>query len=230
MNTGHNENDSRSAEAAYLRATASVESDHPQIRELVAKLTDGAADIHETARRIFLWTRDEIPYSLFNPFEQMEHYRATAIIDRGRGYCVQKAVVLCTLARAASIPARLIFVDIINHRAGEAMAELFGSLRFVYHSYVDMYLGDTWVQAVPSFDRNLCAEQGYPVVEFDGHHSALFPDRDAQGRRYIEYVARHGHFDDVPLAAMLQAWEDYYGQQRVASWKIAMANGGPESL
>ncbi len=205
----------------FLQATASVESNHPQVRELAQRVAGDAEDVHEQARRLFLWVRDEIAYSLYNPFWLLEHYRASAIIERGHGYCVQKAVVLAALARASGIPTRLLFADIVNHRAAEEMTQLMGTDLFTYHCYVEMLLREDWVKVVPSFDNRLCSKHEYPLVEFDGHSDALFAPRDAKGRAYMEYIRQYGAFADVPLEQMLQAWEDVYGRGRVELWKKA---------
>jgi transglutaminase-like putative cysteine protease len=100
----------------FLRPTHAVESDHPRIADLAREIVAGATDREERARRLFLHVRDGIRYSIYNPFWLRVHYLASGILERGHGYCVQKAVVLCALARAAGIPARLRFCDIINHR------------------------------------------------------------------------------------------------------------------
>ncbi len=207
----------------YLRPTETIESDHPRIITLAGKITAGAEDDHEKARRLFLWVRDRVKYALDNPFSLMEHYRATAILDRGQGYCVQKAMVLCTLARASGIPSRLIFADIINHMVPKEYLEMAGTNLFVYHCYTDMHLGGEWTQMTPAFDKNLCEKMGYPLVEFDGHKTAIFPVSDDRGRKFVEYVRNHGAFWDIPLQPMLKAWEDAYGRDKIEQWKQASA-------
>ena len=73
----------------FLQPTETIECDHPRIVALAEEITQGAEDEHEKARRLFLWVRDQVEYSLVNPFFLMEHYQATGILDRGQGYCVQ---------------------------------------------------------------------------------------------------------------------------------------------
>lgn len=209
----------------FLRPTATIESTHPRIVALAGQIAKGAEDEYEKARRLFLWVRDQVAYSLINPFFLPEHYRATGILERGRGYCVQKAVVLCTLGRASGIPSRLIFADIKNHLAPENFLQLAKTNLFVYHSYTDMYLGGEWIQMTPAFDRKLCEKVGYPLVEFDGRHTAIFAPQDEQGRKFVEYVRHHGAFEDVPLKPMLDAWEAAYGRDQVEAWKQAVGPG-----
>jgi transglutaminase-like putative cysteine protease len=209
----------------YLQPTETIECDHPRIIALANKITGGAEDDHEKARRLFLWVRDQVAYNLFNPFFLLEHYKATAILDRGRGYCVQKAMVLCTLARASGIPSRLIFADIKNHLLPKKYVELADTNLFVYHCYTDMHLGGEWIQMTPAFDQKLCKDMGYPLVDFDGRHNAIFPPTDDKGRKFVEYVHHHGAFADIPLQPMLKAWEETYGHDKVELWKQACKSG-----
>ena len=205
----------------FLKPSETIECDHPRIVALVNEISNGAQDEHDKARRLFLWVRDQVKYALDNPFWLPEHYQATGILDRGQGYCVQKALVLCTLARAGGIPSRLIFADIRNHMVPQTFLEMAGTNLFVYHCYTDLHLGGKWVQATPAFDQNLCKEMGYPLVEFDGNNTAIFPPTDEKGRQFVEYIRNHGPFADVPLEPMLQAWEDAYGREKVEFWKNA---------
>lgn len=209
----------------YLEATRAVESSHPEVVELVRKLCGDSRDPEERARRIFLFAREEVKYDPFSPFYLMEHYKASAVIERGRGYCVQKAVVLAALARASGIPARLVYVDIINHLASGKICDVMETNLFVYHGYVEMWLGGRWVAAAPTFDRTLCEQTGYPLVEFDGRRDAAQPAVDLKGRKFFEYVKRHGYSDDVPLPAILKAWEETYGRDKLDLWVRAL--GGP---
>ena len=202
----------------FLRPNAAVESDHPAICGLTRELGRGRADRAELAQALFLHVRDEVAYSVHNPFWLAEHYRASAILARGQGYCVQKSVLLCALARAADMPARLRFADLVNHRMPENMHQMMGTDLFTYHCYAELMPEDRWLQATPSFDRDMCQRQDYPLVEFDGRRSAIFPATDHRGRRYMEYVHHYGAFADVPMEPMLASWQRVYGQERMAAW------------
>ncbi len=212
--------------APYLAANDIIETGHERIRALVAPLRLAASDPADLARRIFELARDSAVYSPYVPFYERAHYRATTTLDRGRGFCVQKAVVLVTLARAVEIPARLVFVDMRNHRAPQHLIDILGSDLFTWHCYGRLFIDGQWLDATPAFDRALCEEHDLPLVEFDGHKSAIFPTKDNAGRPYVEYVTHHGVFDDVPLAPMLAAWDSVYGAEKVADWRQSLAAGG----
>jgi transglutaminase-like putative cysteine protease len=203
----------------FLQATEVIDCNHSQIQALTSQTIRGARDVHEKAQRLFYLVRDTIPYNLYVPFFLLEHYRASTTLHRGSGYCVQKAVLLVALARAAGIPARLVFADIRNYLISERVAELMETNLFVFHGYVEWFLGERWVRVTPSFDKEVSREHGYPLVEFDGKNDAIFPSHDATGRQFVEYVRHHGTFSDVPLDLILQAWEGAYGKKRIEEWK-----------
>jgi transglutaminase-like putative cysteine protease len=203
----------------FLQATTAIDCDHPQIQEVAYKTIEGARDVHAKARQLFIYVRDSITYNPYSPFFLMEHYKATTTLHRGRGYCVQKSVVLVALARAAGIPTRLVFADIRNYLTPKRLVDVLGTTLFTFHGYVEWLLGDRWVRVTPSFEKALCQEQGYPLVEFNGQEDAIFPTHDAEGRKFVEYVRHHGTFADVPLDLILQGWNKVYGKERVQEWK-----------
>jgi len=65
---------------------------------------------------LFYFVRDEIKYTIYISKLREKDNRATEILSRKKGYCVQKAVLLVALARASGIPARLRFADIVNFK------------------------------------------------------------------------------------------------------------------
>jgi len=49
------------------------------------------------------------------------------------------------------------------------------------------------------FNKELCDKYGVDPLEFDGEHDAIFQVSDKNGHPFMEYVADHGVFSDVPL-------------------------------
>jgi len=203
----------------YLEATEVIDCDKPEIKELAREIVGGRTDAREAAKRLFYFVRDTIRYNPYSPFFLPEHYKATTTLRRGKGYCVQKAVLLVALARAVGIPARLGFADIRNWRASEQLVRMMGTNLFVFHGYVEWSLDKRWIRVTPSFERDLCEENDYPIIEFDGKNDALFPHYDRKGRKFVEYVRYHGTFADLPLDLILEAWEKAYGRENVEKWK-----------
>lgn len=128
-----------------------------------------------------------------------EDFTASRILAWGKGYCVQKAVLLTALGRASGIPSRLAFARIRNHKAPAKIVALTGTNIFPRHGYTQFFLDNAWVSVAPTFDSALCERIGVPVVDWDGRTDATLPAEDLQGSQYIEYIEKFGSYADLPF-------------------------------
>ena len=202
----------------YLNPTAMIDSDHPAIKAYAAKTTDGTNDPLDKAVKLYYAVRDGIWYDPYYPFYLPEHYRASNVLKSGRGYCVCKASLLCALGRACLIPSRLGFATVKNHLATQQLLDFLGSDLFVYHGFVEFFLEGKWVKATPAFNRELCARHKVAPLEFNGREDSIFQPFNLEHELFMEYVAEHGVFADVPLDKILAAWKATYGKDRVEAW------------
>ena len=161
--------------------------------------------------RLFYLVRDGIRYDPYSITTDPGDYRASTVLAQPAAYCIPKAVALTALARAAGIPARLGFADVRNHLASGKLLARLGTDLFVYHGFTEFWLGGRWVKATPAFNIELCERFGVQPLEFDGRTDALFHEFSAEGRRHMEYVAQRGSFADLPLAEIMAAFADRYG-------------------
>jgi transglutaminase-like putative cysteine protease len=203
----------------YLIPTVVIDSDHPRVKAFAEQGLDGATASAERARRLFYAVRDGLVYDAKVPFYLPEHYAASTIIKNGRGYCVQKACVLCAVGRAAGIPSRLGFADIRNHGASQELIEMMGCDIFAYHGFTEFFIDGLWVKATPAFDLTVYAKHNIQPVEFDGRSDAVFPSRDLNGDKYVEYLTYHGSRADLPLEEIMAGWRKIYGKDRVKLWQ-----------
>jgi transglutaminase-like putative cysteine protease len=204
--------------APYLAPTDIIDSGHPDILAFVARHAAGAADERERAVGLYRAVRDGIRYDPYTPFHLPAHYRASRVLRAGRGFCIPKASLLCAAARAAGIPARPGFAHVRNHLATRQLLDYLGSDLFAWHAFAELYLGGKWVKATPAFNRELCERHGVPPLEFDGLEDSIFQPFNGEGRRYMEYVAFLGSFDDIPVAAIVAGFSAAYGEERVRGW------------
>jgi transglutaminase-like putative cysteine protease len=182
----------------YLRATGLIDSDHPAIREKAEELSGRLETYPEKAVALFYFVRDQIRYNAFMPRFLPEHFRASNTLAGREGFCIQKAVLLAALSRAAQIPARLRFAVIRNHLLPRKFSDLLEGNELPDHGFAELYLGGRWVKANPAFDIGTCRDFIVPV-EFDGQKDALFHPRTKDGRPHIEYVLFRGSYGDVPF-------------------------------
>jgi transglutaminase-like putative cysteine protease len=202
----------------YLLPTSIIDSDNPEIVNFVEKTVGGVVDPVEKACKLFYAVRDDLVYDAKVPFYLPEHYRAGVVLKNGRGYCVQKACLLCAAGRAAGIPSRLGFANIRNHGASRELVDMMGCDIFAYHGYTEFFLNERWVKATPAFDISVYRKHNILPVEFDGKTDAVFPSYDLSGKPYVEYITYHGTSADLPLKDLLRAWRETYGEDRVKFW------------
>ncbi len=194
----------------YLAPTEFIDFDHPRVRAAVQSAVGQARAPREKAVRIFYAVRDGIRYNPWAEAYIRDTNRVSRVLERGDGYCVQKAITLVAFARASGIPARLGLADIRDFLAGGVLLEAMGTNVFVCHGYAEIFLEEEWVKATPAFEVQMCMRRGFRPVEFDGRSDAILPAEDLQGRPHIEYVHYHGIYDDMPYAYIMQQWEERY--------------------
>ncbi len=202
----------------YLSPTEVIDSDHSTIIDHAMDTIEGIEEPVEQAIKLYYAVRDGIWYDPYCPFYLPEHYKASNVLKSGRGYCVCKASLLCALGRASGIPSRLAFADVKNHLATTQLIEHLGNDLFVYHGMTEFYLDGKWIKSTPAFNKELCEKHSVEPLEFNGLDDSIFQPYNLEKEQFMEYVADHGSTADVPLEAILIAWEEAYGKDRVDSW------------
>jgi transglutaminase-like putative cysteine protease len=185
----------------YLQPTEFLDFQKRKVKEKALEITEGLETDKEKAVALFYWVRNNIRYNGFSYFPRVKaNLKASVTLRRKYGFCMSKATLLSTFARAVGIPARIHMVDIINHKISQSFVDLMGSNAFHCHAYAEIYLEGKWVKATPVFDEETCRRgKFYPMIEFDGENDALFATHDTEGNIFVEYIGDWGNYDDVPL-------------------------------
>ncbi len=89
--------------AVYLKPTPLAQSDDPRIKELAAKLTNGATSEHAAVTSALNWVIDNIKYKTPIP-----NYDAVWTLAAGHGNCQNYAHLAIALLRSSGIPARIV--------------------------------------------------------------------------------------------------------------------------
>jgi len=191
--------------ARLRRPTEFLDSDSPTVRAFVARaLPDPSAgtDI-ERARALYYAVRDRIQYEVYDADLSRPGMRASAIIERGKGFCVHKSLVYAAVLRAVGIPSRLVYGDVRNHLASPRLVELVGGNVFTYHALTLVHLDGRWVKSTPVFSKLLCRMYKMTPLDFDGRTDSLYHPYDETGRRHMEFLRWHGEFDDFPYETVV---------------------------
>ncbi len=196
--------------ASYVAPTHYLDSDHPDV---IAFAHDSAgAQRGERDRAVALYNavRDGIRYDPYRIQLTPDAMRASAVLDRGYGFCIEKAVLLAAGARALGIPSRLGFADVRNHLTTPRLRRIMKTDVFRFHGYTDLHLDGQWVKATPAFNASLCERFDVEPLAFDGKHDALLQQADRAGNRYMEYLSDRGTFADLPLEDLRAAFAEHY--------------------
>jgi hypothetical protein len=194
----------------YLKPTAFIDSNSTEVIEFVHSSAGKAQNPIEKAVRIFYAVRDEIRYDPYHIDISRDKFRASVVMAKKSGFCIEKAILLAAAARVVGIPSRLRFADVRNHLMTENLKKLMQTDLFIFHGYTELYLNNNWVKATPTFNRSLCERFGIHPIEFDGVNHSIFHEFDAMGKKHMEYVNDHGHFADLPYETIMKTYKKNY--------------------
>ena len=182
----------------YLDPGRFIDSDHPAVAEFAVQARGPSRDPRAQAVALYYAVRDGIRYNPYVFSRDPETLKGSHALRSGESYCVPKAALLAACARHCGIPARIGLADVCNHLATPRLLELLRSEVFAMHGYTELYLDGRWVKATPAFNQALCRLFAVAPLEFDGRADSVFHPFNQQGERYMEYLADHGQFADVP--------------------------------
>jgi hypothetical protein len=98
------------------------------------------------------------------------------------------------------------------------LLDYLGSDTFVFHGFTEFYLEGRWVKATPAFNKELCRKARVTPLEFNGREDSLFQAYNEEKKLFMEYIADHGTFADIPVDQILRSWKAVYGRERVRQW------------
>lgn len=182
----------------FLQAGKFTDSDNEAVIAFAKEVIGNETDEIEQAKKLYLAVRDNFPYDYYHIELTDEAMKASSLLKKGRGYCVEKANLLGAAARSIGIPARFGFADVINHLGADKLREILRTDVFVFHGYTELYLNKKWVKATPAFNKSLCDKLGVSALTFNGLEDSIFQEYDG-GTHFMEYIHFHGTFDDIPL-------------------------------
>lgn len=194
---------------ACLAPTRFIESRHPAILARVEQLNVRALPEAQRAAALFRHVRDDVQYE-FRAKLTEEEYLASYVLEVGRGFCVQKSVLLCALARAVDLPCALVLTDLTDATLSPKVVQAIGTNTMFHHGLVAFFLGGRWLKADASLSPDVVTRKGYRRVEFDGTADALLSDTTLAGAPHATYVRFHGLYADLPFEQMLSAFAKAY--------------------
>ena len=194
----------------YLQPTEFLDSDHESVRSFAEQHTASAKTDVERAVSLYYAVRDGFQYDPYVLDLRRDALKASVLLTKTRGYCVEKALLLAAAARAVGVPSRLSFYIVRNHIATERLAKALEKDYLVFHGAAEMYLGNRWIKTTPAFNKRLCDFLGVEPIEFDGGADAIFQEYDRKGNVFMEYLHDYGAFSDMPYQMFLDELDKHY--------------------
>jgi len=194
---------------SYLRPTQFIDCDNPKVLQYARAIVQTDKTDKEKAVALYLAVRDDILYDPYHLVLDPKAISASLTLERGKGYCVEKSLLLAAVGRASGIPSRLGFAIVRNHLSTRKFIEMLGSDKFVFHGYNEFWIEGKWVKCTPAFYKSLCDKFAVAPLEFDGEHDSIFHTYDG-GRQFMEYLHDYGQFDDFPYDLFVQELKLHY--------------------
>jgi transglutaminase-like putative cysteine protease len=195
----------------YLQPTSFLDSDHAEVIAFALNHTDRATNDRERAVRLYYAVRDGFYYNPYILDLRPEGLKASSLLTRTAGYCVEKAVLLAAAARVVSIPSRLSFFNVRNHVATGKLEQVLKTNLLVFHGAAELWLNGKWVKSTPAFNATLCHKLGVEPLEFDAENDSVFQQFDRAGNTFMEYEHEYGAFADMPYALYISELRKHYG-------------------
>jgi transglutaminase-like putative cysteine protease len=192
-----------------LQATPFVDSGDAAILAFARNAIGKAQTPRDKAIALYGAVRDSIQYDPYLDYLDPGVFRASAVLNAGKGFCVGKSALLAAAARATGIPARPGYADVRNHLTSPRLKATVGDT-FYWHSYTELKIEGKWVKCTPAFDSALCERANIAPLEFDGATDSLFHPFDLAGRRHMEYLKDRGAFADVPFETIVADFKKFY--------------------
>lgn len=193
-----------------LGATAFIDIDAPSIVE-TASVIATAPDPVDRAVAVFRFVRDSLVYR-FQACRDPMDYVASRILADGGGFCVQKAIVVAALGRAAGIPTALVLSDLRDRSLPPRVIAALGTDVMFHHGLSAFFIDGAWRIADASLSPELVARKHYRVVDFTGHADAVQAATTEDDRPHAEYLRVHGLYADLPFEQMLAAFAAGYAR------------------
>jgi len=194
----------------YLKPGKFTDSDAEIVINFTQQKTKGIIDPLQKAIKLYYAVRDGFAYNPFRIDLRPDALKASNLLSRNYGYCVEKANLLAAVARAAGIPSRLGFAQVRNHLGAVRLEKILRTDLLVFHGYTELYLNSKWVKATPAFNKTLCQRLKVKPLEFDGKTDSLFQQMAPNGKKFMEYVYDYGQFQDVPYDLYVSELHKYY--------------------
>lgn len=184
--------------ANYLKSTEFINAYHPAVQDFVEEVTHGAKDTIEKVERLYYAVRDGFRYDPYRLDFSKEAMKASSLLKRDYGYCIEKSCLFAAACRVIGVPSRLGFANVRNHIGTAKLGAVLQTDVLVFHGYAEIFLNGKWIKVTPVFNKELCEKLNVIPLEFNPDGDSVFQEYDQNGGLFMEYLHQYGHFEDIP--------------------------------
>ena len=195
---------------SYLSPGFYTDSDHPAVIDYVNKKTIGFESIEDKVIALYKAVRDDFRYYPYHLILKPEALRASHLLTKDYGYCVEKSNLFAACMRVLKVPSKLCFANVRNHLATDRVEAYLKTDLMVFHGYVEIYLNEKWLKVTPVFDTVICERLGVAVLDFDGENDSIFQESDKSGNPFMLYEHYYGSFSDLPFDLFVSELKKHY--------------------
>jgi len=195
---------------SYLKPGIYINSDHPEVIKFTHTHTSNFDSIKEKAEALYYAVRDGFRYDPYRLDFSTEAVKASHILTRDYGYCVEKSCLFAAGVRVLGIPSRMGFAKVRNHIGTAKLEEILKTDVLVFHGYAELWLNNRWIKATPVFNKSLCDKLNVAPLDFNGKEDAVLQPYDAAGGQFMEYLYDYGTYDDVPYELFIAELLKHY--------------------
>ena len=195
---------------SYLSPGFYTDSDHPAVIDYVNGKTIGLESIEDKIVALYKAVRDDFRYYPYHLILKPAALKASHLLTKDYGYCVEKSNLFAACIRVLSIPSKLCFANVRNHLATERVEAYLKTDLMVFHGYVEIYLNEKWLKVTPVFDTLICERLGVAVLDFDGENDSIFQESDKAGNPFMHYEHYYGSFGDLPFELFVSELKKHY--------------------
>ena len=194
----------------YLKPTEFLDFDSPGVREFAERNSNKDKTATENAVSLYYAVRDGFTYNPYTLDLRREGLKASNLVGRKSGYCIEKAILLAACARSIGVPSRLSFYNVKNHIATGRIERILGTNVLVFHGAAELLLDGQWLKTTPAFNKRLCEKLNVAPLEFDGTADSIFQQFDEAGAVFMDYVYEYGDFADFPYELAMSEMQRHY--------------------
>lgn len=194
----------------YLQPTYFLDFESADVQAFAKSNSSKNQNNKENAIQLYYAVRDGFKYNPYKLDLRKVGLKASSLLRKKSGYCIEKAVLLAAVGRYVEVPSRLSFYIVANHIATEKIEKVLQTNKLVFHGATEFYLDEKWLKVTPAFDARLCKHLNVATLEFDGTEDSIFQQFDNSGNVFMKYLHEYGDFDDMPYDLAISEFIKHY--------------------